>query len=89
LDQVTVATVAGLDRDGVFTERGYKSSARALSDLLGWGAVRGLRDNLPDEIDLLFLDGAKEMYCEVLAMLEPRLAPGALVVALPVGGRRW
>jgi 5-methylcytosine-specific restriction protein A len=36
LDQVTVATVAGLDRDGVFTERGYKSPTAALSDLLGW-----------------------------------------------------
>ena len=36
LDQVMVATVAGLDRDGVFAERGYKSPTRALSDLLGW-----------------------------------------------------
>ena len=36
LDQVTVATVAGLDREGVFAERGYKSPTRALSDLLGW-----------------------------------------------------
>jgi 5-methylcytosine-specific restriction protein A len=36
LDQVTVATVAGLDRDGVFAERGYRSAAQALSDLLGW-----------------------------------------------------
>jgi 5-methylcytosine-specific restriction protein A len=36
LDQVTVATVAGLDRDGVFAERGYRSVAAALSDLVGW-----------------------------------------------------
>jgi 5-methylcytosine-specific restriction protein A len=36
LDQVTVATVAGLDRDGVFAERGYRSPAQALSDLVGW-----------------------------------------------------
>jgi 5-methylcytosine-specific restriction protein A len=36
LDQVTVATVAGLDRDGVFTDRGYRSPAAALTDLLGW-----------------------------------------------------
>lgn len=36
LDQVTVATVAGLDRDGVFAERGYKSATQALGDLLGW-----------------------------------------------------
>ena len=35
LDQVTVATVAGLERDGVFAARGYKSPAQALSDLLG------------------------------------------------------
>jgi Domain of unknown function (DUF222)/HNH endonuclease len=36
LDQITVATVAGLDREGVFAERGYKSATRALSDLIGW-----------------------------------------------------
>jgi 5-methylcytosine-specific restriction protein A len=36
LDRVTVAAVAGLERRGVFAERGYKSSAAALADLLGW-----------------------------------------------------
>lgn len=36
LDQVAVTTVAGLDRDGVFAERGYRSAAQALSDLVGW-----------------------------------------------------
>lgn len=36
LDRVTVAVVAGLERRGVFAERGYKSSAAALADLLGW-----------------------------------------------------
>jgi 5-methylcytosine-specific restriction protein A len=36
LDQVTVATVAGLERDGVFAVRGYKAPTQALSDLLGW-----------------------------------------------------
>jgi 5-methylcytosine-specific restriction protein A len=36
LDQVTVAAVAGLDRDGVFAERGYRSAVQALGDLLGW-----------------------------------------------------
>ena len=35
LDQVTVATVAGLDH-GVLAERGYGSAVQALSDLLGW-----------------------------------------------------
>ena len=41
LDQVTVAAVAGLDRDGVFAERGYRSAVQALGTLLGWGATRG------------------------------------------------
>jgi|tagenome__1003787_1003787.scaffolds.fasta_scaffold20851455_2 predicted O-methyltransferase YrrM len=36
---------------------------------------------LPDAIDLVFLDRAKDMYVGVLQMLEPGLAPGALVVA--------
>ena len=35
LDQVTVAAVAGLDRDGVFAERGYRSAVQALGYLLG------------------------------------------------------
>ena len=32
-------------------------------------------------IDLLFLDGAKDLYLEILTMLEDRLRPGALVIA--------
>lgn len=36
LDRVTVAAVAGLERRGLFAARGYRSSAAALSDLLGW-----------------------------------------------------
>ena len=32
----TVDTVAALERRGVFAERGYKSAAAALGDLLGW-----------------------------------------------------
>ena len=36
LDRATVDAVAALDRRGVFAERGYKSAAAALSDLLGW-----------------------------------------------------
>jgi len=33
------------------------------------------------EIDFLFLDGWKDLYLSVLKMLEPRLRPGALVIA--------
>lgn len=34
-----------------------------------------------DSIDFLFLDGEKSLYLPVLALLKPRLAPGAFVVA--------
>lgn len=42
LEQVQVDLIAGLDRDGVFTARGYRSAAQAVADLLGWdsGAAR-------------------------------------------------
>jgi hypothetical protein len=36
LDRVAVDAIAVLGRRGVFAERGYKSVAAALSDLLGW-----------------------------------------------------
>lgn len=32
-------------------------------------------------IDLLFLDGAKELYLPVLRLLQPRLGPGSVIVA--------
>lgn len=33
------------------------------------------------DIDLLFLDGAKDMYVPILKMLEDRLRPGSIVIA--------
>jgi predicted O-methyltransferase YrrM len=36
---------------------------------------------LPAAVDLLFLDGWNDLYLDVLGLLEPRLAPGALVLA--------
>ncbi|MBJ3815445.1 O-methyltransferase [Shimwellia pseudoproteus] len=44
-------------------------------------ALQTLADNLPQTIDLVLLDGAKSLYCDILALLEPRLRPGALIVA--------
>ena len=44
-------------------------------------ALQTLRSDLPDAIDLVLLDGAKALYPEILALLEPRLRPGALIVA--------
>jgi Domain of unknown function (DUF222) len=36
LDQAGVSALADLERRGTFSERGYRSSAAALADLLGW-----------------------------------------------------
>ncbi|MTW11948.1 O-methyltransferase [Pseudoduganella eburnea] len=44
-------------------------------------ALETLRGGLPDQIDLLLLDGAKGLYADVLALVENRLRPGALIVA--------
>ncbi|ANK92153.1 MULTISPECIES: O-methyltransferase [Rhizobium] len=44
-------------------------------------ALHTLGTDLPDTIDLLFLDGAKGLYRDVLELVEDRLRPGALIVA--------
>jgi predicted O-methyltransferase YrrM len=44
-------------------------------------ALQTLASDLPEGIDLLVLDGAKALYEEVLALVEDRLRPGALVLA--------
>ena len=44
-------------------------------------ALQTLSVDLPDEIDLLLLDGAKALYPDILDLVERRLRPGALIVA--------
>jgi predicted O-methyltransferase YrrM len=44
-------------------------------------ALRTLGADLPDSVDLLLLDGAKALYPEILDLVEPRLRPGAFVIA--------
>ncbi|ABC91356.1 putative methyltransferase protein [Rhizobium etli CFN 42] len=44
-------------------------------------ALHTLGTDLPDTIDLLFLDGAKALYRDILELVEDRLRPGALIVA--------
>lgn len=44
-------------------------------------ALQTLASDLPDQIDLVLLDGAKALYPEILALLESRLKPGALIIA--------
>jgi predicted O-methyltransferase YrrM len=59
-------------------------SQSGLSDLveLREGDARDtLGTDLPPSVDLLFLDGAKPHYRSVLALIEPFLRDGALVVA--------
>ena len=42
---------------------------------------RRLSVDLPEEVDLLLLDGAKALYPDILSRVECRLRPGALIVA--------
>jgi predicted O-methyltransferase YrrM len=43
-------------------------------------ALETLRE-LPEPVDLLLLDGWKDLYLPVLGLLEPRLRPGSVVLA--------
>ncbi|RQV11546.1 O-methyltransferase [Burkholderia cenocepacia] len=59
-------------------------AAAGLADLVEireGDALRTLANDLPDAVDLLLLDGAKALYPEILALVEPRLRAGAFVVA--------
>jgi len=44
-------------------------------------ALNTLATDLPENIDLLLLDGAKALYSDVLDLVGSRLLPGALIVA--------
>jgi predicted O-methyltransferase YrrM len=44
-------------------------------------ALKTMSTNLPENIDLLLLDGAKALYPEILSLVESRLKSGALIVA--------
>jgi predicted O-methyltransferase YrrM len=52
-----------------------------LVELREGDALQTLASDLPEVIDLVLLDGAKALYPEVLALVESRLRPGALIVA--------
>jgi predicted O-methyltransferase YrrM len=59
-------------------------AAAGLSDLVEireGDALETLARDLPESIDLVLLDGAKSLYPRVLALLEPRLRAGALILA--------
>ena len=44
-------------------------------------ALETLSRDLPEQIDLLVLDGAKALYADILDLVEARLRPGAWIVA--------
>jgi predicted O-methyltransferase YrrM len=52
-----------------------------LIDLREGDALQTLSHDLPAQIDMVLLDGAKPLYPAVLSLLEERLRPGALIVA--------
>jgi predicted O-methyltransferase YrrM len=59
----------------------YAGRLMDLVEIREGDALRTLSVDLPDAIDLLLLDGSKALYCEILALTEKHLKPGALVVA--------
>ncbi|WP_202799590.1 O-methyltransferase [Serratia sp. M24T3] len=52
-----------------------------LVEIRAGDALQTLAFDMPENIDLLVLDGAKALYPEILALLESRLRPGAIIVA--------
>jgi predicted O-methyltransferase YrrM len=52
-----------------------------LVELREGDALKTLKADLPETIDLLLLDGAKALYPDVLALVEDRLRPGTFIVA--------
>jgi predicted O-methyltransferase YrrM len=44
-------------------------------------ALETLAHDLPESVDIVLLDGAKVLYPRILALLEPHLTPGAILVA--------
>lgn len=63
--------------------RDHLTEARLLDlvEIRQGDALKTLAEDLPESIDLLLLDGAKAIYPEILALVEPHLAPGALIFA--------
>ena len=52
-----------------------------LVDIREGDALRTLAADLPETIDLLLLDGAKALYSDILALLQPRLRIGSFIIA--------
>jgi len=92
----TLHLAAGLRDNGggrlITTEFEPSKAARARENFAAGGlgdlielregdALETLAHDLPGEIDLVLLDGAKGLYTPVLKLLEAHLKPGTLIVA--------
>src|SRR3954466_8031192 len=92
----TLHLAAGLRDNGggrlITTEFEPSKAARARENLTAGGlldlveiregdALKMLRVDLPDTIDLVLLDGAKALYPDILDLVEGHLRPGAIIVA--------
>jgi predicted O-methyltransferase YrrM len=92
----TLHLAAGLRDNGggriITTEFEPSKAARARENFLAGGladlielregdALQTLAQDLPDQIDLVLLDGAKGLYPAVLKQLEQHLKPGTLILA--------
>ena len=92
----TLHLAAGLRDNGggrvITTEFESSKAARARANFVAGGladlielregdAVETLEHDLPTQIDLVLLDGAKGLYPTVLTLLEEHLKPGAMIVA--------
>ena len=92
----TLHLAAGLRDNGggriITTEFEPSKVARALENFRAGGmsdlielregdALNTLAHDMPAQLDLVLLDGAKGLYPTVLALLEPHLRPGSMIVA--------
>ena len=92
----TLHFAAGLRDNGggrvITTEFEPSKAARARENFVAGGladlielregdALETLAHELPDEIDVVLLDGAKGLYLPVLELLEDHLRPGTMIVA--------
>jgi predicted O-methyltransferase YrrM len=68
------------DKAAVAGDNLEQAGLSELVELRVGDALETLRE-LPARVELLFLDGWNDLYLDVLALLEPRLAEGALVLA--------
>ncbi|AHF79159.1 O-methyltransferase (plasmid) [Sodalis praecaptivus] len=58
-----------------------ESGLAGLVEIRQGDALQTLSAGLPIAIDILFLDGAKGLYLDILALVKRRLRPGALIIA--------